>query len=299
MGVTQKAKDSYAKYKKFKKAKEYYKTVKNLIDEDTRSAEMFKQGLKYLLKIGEKALGTSLTKHPYYALHKVHLEVLGKALVASDTHHNAMKALHSAIASADTSAVIAEQVSNLQHRKNALKFQYAFYAAGGLNLLDDLRKNVPTAAKQLAEGGYSSANELSMKMEEALYAWRADACELYFDAMELLAMVEVEYKAASAAYAKYQEKVKKLTESKNSLDRIAGLGAERKRQYEWLERVMDDPRGGGAGTSYQAIEDPSKYAARQRDKVDELVQALILYCDVAMSQDAYSPLIVNRELGSL
>lgn len=303
MALTAKAKAAYDKYQKVKKAKGhwdtakgYYNSVKNILDEDTRSEEYFKLGLKGLMKLGEKAVGQSLSNHPYFAYHKVHLEILGKALTASSTHENGMKALHQAIASADSANVITKQLVDLKSRKKQLMLQYGMFMAGGLQLLRDHSANPAQVAKQIqTETGYSP-DELRRTMDDYVYTWRARTCELNFDGVDLFAMVDIEYKAASAAYKTYEQKVQKLQQSKNSLDRIAGLGAERKRQYEWLERVQNQKSGGG---SPQAVQDPSAYAGRQRDSVADVVEALAAVCDIAMSPNAYNPDFVKARMGSL
>jgi tetratricopeptide (TPR) repeat protein len=306
MTLTAKAKAAYEKYQKVKKAKGrydtakgYYNSVKNVLDEDTRSEEYFKLGLKGLMKLGEKAVGQSLTKHPYYAFHKAHLDVLGKALTASSTHENAMKALHQAIASADSANVITKQMADLKSRKRALMLQYSMFMAGGLQLLRNYSTNPTQVAKQIQTETGGSPEDLRRIMDGFVYTWRARNCELYFDGVDLFAMVDIEYKAASAAYKKYQQKVQKLQQGSSPLDRIAGFGAERKRQYEWLERVQNQTSGRSGGGSPQAVEDPSAYAGRQRDSVADVVEALAAICDFAMSPEAYNPNLVNARIGSL
>lgn len=303
MALTTKAKAAYDKYQKVKKAKGhydtakgYYNSVKNILDEDTRSEEYFKLGLKGLMKLGERAVGQSLSKHPYYAYHKVHLEILGKALTASSTHENAMKALHQAIASADSASVLTKQQIDLKSRKKRLMVEYSMFMAGGLQLLRDYSARPAQVAKQIQTETGSSPDDLRRTMDDFVYAWRARICELYFDGVDLFAMVDIEYKAASAAYKKYEQKVQKLQQSSSSLDRIAGLGAERKRQYEWLERVQNQKSGGG---SPQAVQDPSAYAGRQRDSVADVVEALAAICDIAMGPNAYNPNFVKASMGSL
>src|SRR5262245_10196464 len=110
MGATQKAKDAYDKYKKVKKAREYYNAIEKTLDEDTRSEGLFKLGMKGLMELGKKIVGDTITKHPYFTYHKAHLEILGQALTASDTFDHAMKALNAAITSADAAEALAGQL---------------------------------------------------------------------------------------------------------------------------------------------------------------------------------------------
>ena len=63
-----------------------------------------KLGIRAMLDIASKAIGTSLTSHPYFTYHKVHLEALAQALNASSNLDKAEEALNRAIRSADASA---------------------------------------------------------------------------------------------------------------------------------------------------------------------------------------------------
>jgi len=105
-------------------------------------------------------------------------------------------------------------------------------------------------------------------------------------------MVDVEYRAAAAAMARYDEKVKKL-ERGNNLGFIAGKAVEEKRQWEQFDRMTDPSK-----RSSQAVENPAGYAQRQRDMVDAVVNVLATICHVAMSEDAYDPDAVNVKVGS-
>lgn len=306
MSLTAKAKAAYDKYQKVNKAKGhydtakgYYESVKNVLDEDTRTAEFFKLGLDGLLKLGEKAVGQSLTNHPYFAFHKAHLEILGQVLTASATHDNAMKALGKAIASADSAQVLTKQLADLNSRKSALMLNYSHLMADSLQLLANHIRHPVEGAKQIQQDTGASPNELRGVMDDYMYVWRGQACELYFDGIDLFAMINIEYKAATAAYKKYQQKVQKLQQSSKSIDKIAGYGAEQKRQWEWYERERDQMAGRSGGASPEAVRDPSVHAGRQRDSVASAVKTLATICDMAMNDEAYSPNLVNARIGSL
>jgi hypothetical protein len=98
--------------------------------------------------------------------------------------------------------------------------------SGGLSLLRD---SSPEAQKQLQETGHTQ-DELRRTVDDDMYSWRAEVCLLYFDGADLLGMTDVEYRAAAAAYARYNEKVRKLEQSKHSVDQVAGKGAEYQRR---------------------------------------------------------------------
>lgn len=54
------------------------------------------------------------------------------------------------------------------------------------------------------------------------------------DWLELLVMVNAGARVAEAAVARYNEKVKKITEGKSSIGRIAGYATEQDRQWQGI-----------------------------------------------------------------
>lgn len=299
MAVTPKAKAAYDRVKKLKKVKEYYETAKKLIDEDTRDGELFKQGIKAMMKLGEKVVGTSLSSHPYFKFHKVHLEALAGALNASAMHEKAMDSLKVAIEAADGAEALAKSLEDFGHRKNALKLVYAVKLLPYLQTQRDISAgNREVLAEFQSAGGTQS--QLDSTIGNNLYEFRAVAAELYVDAADLLAMVELEARAAAEAHRRYTEKVKKLQESKKSIDRVAGYGAEYKRQLEWAEREMDRAFNRGSNTpDPTAVSDPTVHARRQRDKVQAVVETLEIFCSAAMGDEAMDPIKFNLRVGTL
>jgi hypothetical protein len=251
--------------------------------------------LKGLTKLGEKIVGKGFSKHPYFAYHKTHLEALTGALTASDTHNNAMKALNQAIAAADSTNALAAQIKELNDRKQSLKLSYAIGIAPTQQFLRDASRDEGQAEDDLAGTGETIAS-VKAKGEVALEDWRANVCLLFSDSVDLLAMVDIEYRAASAAYARFTEKTKKLQQSNKSIDRVAGLAAEKKRQEEAVMRIYEQSKGGPAP---EAVIDPSLYAQRQRDKVEAVVDVLGKVCDVAMSSDPRFPNKIAVSMGTL
>lgn len=296
MGLTAKGKAAYERYKKLKKAKEHYTSVKNLLDKDTRTGELVKLGFKGMIKLAEKVTGSSLGKHPYFAYHKKHIEALASALNATEKYKSAMQALHSAVTNADSAELLAKSVKDFNGKKGGIKLLY-MRLYGALQTLQNLRTNPEQGRAELREIG-TDEESLRGLTERELYEWRAAVCEVYFDAVDLLAMVDVEYRGAAAAMDRYNAKIKKMNESKQPIDRIAGKAAERDRQYEELER-WNNRRKNKDAPSDQAVADPTGHAKRQRDNVDEVVQIFATICDVAMSDDSYAPAQVNLKIGNL
>lgn len=290
MKTTKEAKAAYDRLKKWKKtAKEYYQTAKNLLDEDTRSGEIFKQGLKYAMKLAEKYSGLPLTKHPYFEYHKKHLEILVGVMTASDTSENAMKALHQAVSAADSAAVLATQIKDLNDRKNRLKLFYVHFLEDMFETYKNL-SILPTHARaDLMEMGMSEA-DLRAEAEGAIYAYRAAVAELFFDSLNLLAMVDTEYRAAEAAHKRFTSKLKKLSGSTKTHNFVAGKATEYQRDLETALRAGDDYYGRSApGIRHEAIQDPSLYAMQKRDLVEDVVNRLARFCDTVMISELIYP----------
>src|SRR5262245_32184289 len=302
--ITQRAREAYERFDKIKskvekakkKAEGYIETVKKLLDEDTRSGEIVKQALKYADKLAEKYVGASITKHPYFVSHKPHPEALISVLTASDTHANAMQALHRAVLAADNAEDLTRTLDTLVYRKRALQYAYAVHLADSMATLSDAARDPERMAKELKEIG-ETIDSMRAGVEINLYAWRADACELYFDGVDLLPMVQVEAQAAAEAMARYDAKQKQLHDSGKSIDRVAYYATIRDRQYEELQR---DPAWTHASTSSpQAVRDPVAWAQLQVNNVEKVARVLATVCDVAMSDTVYDPDAVNRSIGSL
>jgi hypothetical protein len=133
--------------------------------------------------------------------------------------------------------------------------------------------------------GFTPAT-LDKHVEDNLYEWRASWSELCLDSLELLVMVNAEARVAEAAMARYNEKIKKMTEGKSSIGRIAGYAAEQDRQWQIYERMTEPSK---AGRPEQAVKDPAAYARRQRDAVDAVASQLSQACDVVLSDAVNTP----------
>jgi hypothetical protein len=309
--LSQRAKEAYDRYKKLKghkdkdKAKGYYETVKKLLDEDTRSAELLRLGVNGLMKLGEKAVGTSLTKHPYFVYHELHLNQLGLALTSLSTHRNALNALDSAVRSADAAERLGKQLAGYTQLKYSLKYRYRYMLSEGLHMMRNTKIDPANAEREERATG-QPYKAMVADYEAYLYLWRAEVCGLYFDAVELLAMAEVECRAAAAAMASYNRRLKQLQNSDKPLDRIAGHGLEYKRQMEYASRELNriyssssnahDPQAEAnprvlrplrrtwlPAPDAQAVADPTRYAERHRDEIEEFVKAIATVCDAAMN----------------
>jgi hypothetical protein len=287
MSITKKAADAYSLFKKAKKIRTYGKLVRESIDEDTRSGALMKLGIRAMLDIASKAIGTSLTSHPYFTYHKVHLEALAQALNASSNLDKAEEALNRAIRSADASASLRKALDDYEHRKNGLKFSYSVFISGSLFLLRDSKTN-PQAARDIRDAG-QTPESLQATTDQSIYEWRAMWCDLYLDSVQLLGMAEVELRATQAAMQKFNEKMKALSSGGN-MGKIAAYRVDQDRQWQEYDR-MTRPDGG----SVQAVEDPAGYAQNQVDAIEKVSTNLGEGCEAAMSDDTYRPdIIVHR-----
>jgi hypothetical protein len=290
MSISRKAADAYSLMRKAKKIHTYGKLVKEAINENTRPGALMKLGIRGMLEIAGKAMGTSLTWHPYFTYHKIHLEALAQALNASSNQTNALDALNRAIRSADTAASLTKALADYKFRKNGLKLTYATFVAGSLILLRDYKSD-PQVARDMKDTGYTPES-LKSVTHQNLYEWRALWCELFLDSVQLLAMAQVEFRCTEAAMQKFEEKMKALSAGGN-IGRIAAYRIEEERQWQQFDR-MTKP---GTGSEY-AVENPVGYARDQVDSIEKVTDILGDCCEVAMSDDAYRPDITNLRLGS-
>jgi hypothetical protein len=279
MSVTNKAADAYSLFKKVKKIRTYGTLIRESIDENTRSSGLMKLGIRAMLEVAGKALGTSLTSHPYFTYHKAHLEALGMALNASSNLDSAQEALTRAVRSADAAESLTKAVGNYTHRRNALKLAYTFAIGGSLQLL---RESGPQAEQQLRDAG-QTRQSLRTMTDESMYEWRASFCELYLDSVQLLAMAHVELRTTQAAMQRFDAKMKAL-KSGGSIGTVFAYKAEQDRQWAEYDRAVNPQAG-----SVNAVLDPAGYAQGQVDAIAKVSDLLGEACEFAMSDDAYKP----------
>ena len=279
MGITKKAADAYALFKKVKKIKSYGTLIKESIDDDTRSGALMKLGIKAMLELAGKAIGTSLTSHPYFTYHKAHLEALAQALNASSNLDKAEEALDRAIRSADASNALTKSLDDYRHRKNGLKLTYTLLIGGPLNVLHD--QNNPRSLQDMKDAG-QTPQSLQTTLDRDIYEWRANWCDLYLDSVQLLGMAEVELRATEAAMQRFDEKMRALNSGGN-MGRIAAYRVEQDRQWKEFDRATNPGTG-----SVTAVEDPAGYARDQVKTIQDLSDSLGEGCDAAMSDDPYN-----------
>ena len=291
MGVSQKAADAYRRFKTVKKAYDYYNLAKGALDEDTRSGSLFKGTIKVSMDVAAKVFGSSIKWHPYFTYHKVHFEALSQALNAMDSKELAVQSFNRAVAAADSTSHVTGALQTFTHRRNALYFAWSFTLAEPINMRARHRTSAGAAAAEMKSAGLTPET-LNKYVDDSLYEWRANWSELCSDALELYLMVDAEARVAEAAMARYNDKIKKLTEGTSSFGRIAGFAAERDRQWQIFDR-MQQP---SSGKSDQAVQDPSRYARQQRDAVDAVASRLARACDIILSDAVSTPDTLLRKL---
>ncbi|MDP2604623.1 MAG: hypothetical protein Q8S00_18860 [Deltaproteobacteria bacterium] len=291
MSISKKAADAYSLFKKAKKIRTYGKLVKEAINEDTRPGALMKLGIRGMLEIAGKALGTSLTSHPYFTYHKIHLEALAQALNASSNHDNALGALNRAIRSADAAESLTKTVGDFQFRKNGLKLIYGPLIASSLALLRDYGTD-PQAARDMKDAGHTPGS-LKSVTDQNIYEFRALWCELFLDSVQLLAMAQVELRATEAAMQKFEEKMKALSSGGN-MGKIAAYKVEEERQWQQFDRMTKPGTG-----SENAVEDPVGFARNQVNAIEKVTDLLGDACETAMSDDTYDPNKIASRLGGM
>ena len=290
MTVTHRAADAYDLFRKKKKIEGYEKTVRELIDDDTRSGELFKKGVDAFVDLASKILGTALSKNPYFKYFKMHIEALSQALNAAHNFDVAEESLSRAIRSADASAAIANTCATYRQRQNVLKASYLLIS-GSLSLLR-ARPNDRTADRDIASAG-NTPETLKATVDDYIYEWRANYCELYLDAVALFLMAEAELHFAEAAMRRFDQKM-------DALGRSGPMGVVKRnlalhdRDLLQLDRAMNPGRG-----SDEAVANPAAYARRQVGIVEGACTSIGKGCAAAMSEDAYNPDRLLHAIGNL
>ena len=287
MSVSQDAIYAWSLFKQAKKVRTYGKLVIESVDEDTRTGGLVKLGVRGMLEIAGKALGTSLTSHPYFACHKAHLEALAQALNASSNLDAAREALGSAIRSADAAGALTGALADYRTRKNGLKVVYSFQIAGALRTLQE-RGGDPHLKETVETHG-----PLQATTDRNIYEWQALWSELFLESVQLLAMAQVQLRATEAAMQSFDEKMKAL-KSGGGIGALGAAQMKKDREFQWLDRA----RAPGSG-SEKAVLYPVGYAQDQVGVIAELSDRLGEGCEVALSDDAYRPDAIQHRLASL
>ena len=287
MSVSQNAAYAWLLFKHVKKVRAYGKLVQQSVDEDTRPGALMSLGVEAMLEIAGKALGTSLTSHPYFACHRAHLEALAQALNASSNLDSARQALGSAIRSADAAGALTGALADYRTRNNGLKVVYSFQIAGSLRMLQD--RGGDLHLKDTVE----THGPLQATTDRNIYEWQALWSELYLESVQLLAMAQVELRAAEAAMKNFDQKMKALSTG-GGMGAIGAAQMKKERDFQWLDRA----RTPGSG-SEKAVLDPAGYARDQVSAIQDLSDILGENCEAAMSDDVYRPDILQHRLGRL
>jgi hypothetical protein len=284
MAVTKKAAEAYALMRRSKNVYDYYKLVRQALDEDTRSGALLRGGIKVSMQVAKKTLGSTVTWHPYFTYHKAHLELLSRALDAANMKEMATNAFNSAVAAADSTSSVDTALGAFKHRQHALDWEWAWTLKELINLQARYRVAPADAILEIRDIGLT-ADTLNSKIADTLYSWQARWAELCKDCLELYLMVDAEVRIAEAAMKRYTDKVTKLTSGASSIGRIAGYAAEQDRQWELYERMTTN----SPQKSAQAATDPAGYAKRQLNAVDVLARRLCSSCDVVLGSAVNSP----------
>jgi hypothetical protein len=285
VGTSAKAADAFNKFRKGYKVYSYYKLVKASFDEDTRSGSLLKLGIKASMEVAKQLLGRSLSTHPYFTYHKAHFEALAQALNAMEMKDMALDAFKRAVDAADSTSHVAGVLGKYRDRSNALLWWWHLNLAEPINIRNRYKLRPAAALAEMKDVGFTPAT-LDKHIEENLYEWRALWAELCMDSLELLVMVTAEARVAETAMVRYNAKIKKMTEGKSSIGRIAGYAAEQDRQWQMYERMTEPAK---PGRPEQAVKDPAAYARQQRDNVDAVASGLSQACDVILSDAVNAP----------
>lgn len=267
-------KDAYPKYKQGKKARDYWKLVRGAVDEDTRRGSLMKLGIKVTIDIASKLLGSSLSSHPYFKFHKVHLDVLASALNATGTKELAEQAFHDAIKAADSTVELARMVETLEGQRKLAVAAFGMSLRGSLLTLREAASGNTTALKQtgLAQPQFEQITR------DQMYEHRCAWAGLSAEALQLALMVEADYRATETAMKRYDEKVRKLKTS-GSIGKIAGYRVEQDRMWAQYD-AMTKPQ-----TAKRSSYDPLGAAAAARQSVTAIVEKITATTDLVFDDD--------------
>lgn len=285
MGVTARAAESFRLLKNTKKAYDYYVLLKGALDEDTRSGSLLKLGVKATMEVAKKTVGSTLTWHPYYTYHKAHFEALSQALNAVDMKTMATESFNRAVAAADSTGRVRLSVEEFAHRRNSLGWYWSWNLVELIALRNRHRTQPAAVLAEIKDVGLTPQS-LETTIETSLYDWRAGWADLCVEVLGLYLMIDAEARIAEAAWARYQAKVKKLTEGSSSIGRIAGYAAEQDRLWQQYDRMKE---GGAAGKAELAVSNPAAYAAAQRDIADLAARRYARACDIVLSDAVNTP----------
>jgi hypothetical protein len=235
----QKYKEEYDKYK------ELYELGKNLLDEDTRTATLYKEGLKYMLKKAGAALGSDLTKHPYFVINQPAMEALWEALTASKTIENAQAIIKKAekdLGTLETRA--ATYTSDYDQSRSQLRSSIGAILGKGAGIVQSWHQYVRDLNRDRFAGtSKAEAEEEVRNSIEWAGSLLVEVRPLVSQAVQGGAEALKAYAALSASGAQiiladktYQEKINKLKGSGGVISSTFGK-LEEKRRYE--EQVFD------------------------------------------------------------
>ena len=235
--LTQSAKKFKEKYDKYKGL---YETGKKLLDPDTRRATAFKEALNYMLKRAGKALGTDLTKHPYFALNQPAMEALWATLEASDTIDNARKTLHTAEKNLDKVTPKASAFAKKYNRELSTvrsHIRSTLSSQGWIKYLNELnRDRFPHSSRGDAEHEVLHSIEWAGTLLEKLRVTVTPALKTGMLVLEGFASLSASGADIILAEKIYNEKINKLSGSKNIFSSTMGK-LEKKRRLE--EQALD------------------------------------------------------------
>lgn len=282
--------------KLYDKAKGYIDTVNARIDADTRTAKLVDLGLSAALSIGSKALGASLSEHPYLAIHKTHLQALGTALTASSTSSNALALLQKAARAAGDTADGARRADELVGKMRDLRFEFGREFIFGRSMRQSFADANTGAASSSVLTKYANDFFEGTALLFALQSWRTRVCRVYLDGLSLQAMVRVEWKVASRGGQIVQEKIRNMRSSDSPISRVFGGATESVRQWEIYdrERALIDRKPNAAPPL--AMADPALYAQRNWETVVLATRKLAAVCAIAMS--TLTPEVMSTKLAS-
>jgi hypothetical protein len=259
-------------YDKGKKWLDRLERFKKILNEETRPAQVFQEGLNLVEYVLEKIL-KGATKHPYWKLHEAHFKVLKAAIQATTSVEMAQQEQQKAIS-------IALEITE---RAKLAKRDYALKGGRGRGrelkeIHDDLV--AATLARRMS-AAYDQFQADLWKIDSKifdLYVRREELINVLFGEFALL---EIDQKLVEESMRLYKEKLDKMREAKDDFGlskNFANIRENRGQLEEYLA-ISGSSKGhataisaaiGGVGSVYQLARD----WARELDKQDVRLESL-------------------------
>lgn len=272
--------DVYGRGTKFKKVYDKGKKwvdrldrLKKVLNEETRPAQVFQEGLNLVEFVLEKIL-KGATKHPYWKLHEAHFKILKQAIQATTSVEMAQQDQEKAISIAREITERAKWANEEFNLKNG---------KGRAGELRSIYNQIVMAsyARRMSAAHVQFQNDLG-SLDYKIFGLYEEREELVNDIFNEFAILELDQKLVEEYMRLYKEKLDKMGEKgKDNLSKA--FSAMRAHAGELEEFIaMRDSTGGAYGDAVSAarggvggVYDLARKWARELDEQDAQIEQMM------------------------